>query len=76
MKRISLWALTLLVLVGIAAAVHWRPDRALQVASGLTAHSLCSAAFISNLDPEATADELVKPMLPGIVGPLLRLHLC
>jgi CubicO group peptidase (beta-lactamase class C family) len=74
MKRISLWALTLVGLVGIAAAVYWRPDRALQVASGLTAHSLCSAAFISNLDPEATADELVKPMLPGFVGPLLHYH--
>ena len=23
---------------------------------------------------EATADELVKPMLPGFVGPLLRYH--
>jgi CubicO group peptidase (beta-lactamase class C family) len=74
MKRISLWALTLVVLAGIAAAAYWRPDRALQVASGLTAHNLCSAAFISNLDPQATADELVKPMLPGFVGPLLRYH--
>jgi CubicO group peptidase (beta-lactamase class C family) len=73
-KRIFLWCLGLVILVGVAAAVCWRPDRALQVASGLTAHSLCSAAFISNLDPEATADELVKPMLPGFVGPLLRYH--
>lgn len=74
MKRICLSALTLVVLAGIAAAAYWRPDRALQVASGLTAHNLCSAAFISNLDPQATADELVKPMLPGFVGPLLRYH--
>jgi CubicO group peptidase (beta-lactamase class C family) len=72
MKRISRWALALVVLVGIAAAAYWRPDRALEVASGLTAHNLCSASFISNLDPQATADELVKPMLPGFVGPLLR----
>jgi CubicO group peptidase (beta-lactamase class C family) len=74
MKRIFLWALTLAVLVGIAAAAYWRPDRALQAASGLTAHNLCSAVFISNLDQQATADELVKPMLPGFVGPLLRYH--
>jgi CubicO group peptidase (beta-lactamase class C family) len=74
MKRIFLWALALVVLVGIAAAVYWRPDRALRAASGLTAHNLCSAVFISNLDPQATADELVKPMLPGSVGALLRYH--
>jgi hypothetical protein len=38
------------------------------------AHNLCSASFISNLDPQATAEELVKPMLPGFVRPLLRYH--
>jgi CubicO group peptidase (beta-lactamase class C family) len=74
MKRISLWALALVAAVGIAAALLWRPDRALEVSSGLMAHNLCSAAFISNLDPQATADELVKPMLPRFVGPLLRFH--
>jgi CubicO group peptidase (beta-lactamase class C family) len=75
MKRIRLWALNLAVLVVIAAAaLYWRPDRALQTASGLTAHNLCSAVFIAGLDPQATADELVKPMLPGFVRPLLRYH--
>jgi CubicO group peptidase (beta-lactamase class C family) len=72
MKRILRWALALVVLLLIAAAAYWRPDRALQVASGLTAHNLCSATFTAGLDPQATADELVKPMLPGFVGPLLR----
>jgi CubicO group peptidase (beta-lactamase class C family) len=74
MKRIILWALTLAVLSIVGAAVRWRPDRALQVASGLTAHNLCSAIFIAGLDPRATEDELVKPMLPGFVRPLLRYH--
>jgi CubicO group peptidase (beta-lactamase class C family) len=74
MKRMLFWVAGLIALLVIAAAVHWRPDRALRVASGLMAHSLCSAAFISGLDPQATADELVKPMLPGFVGPLLRYH--
>jgi CubicO group peptidase (beta-lactamase class C family) len=74
MKRILLCAAGLIVFVLIAAAIHWRPDRALQVASGLTAHNLCSATFISGLDAKATADELVKPMLPGFVGSLLRYH--
>jgi CubicO group peptidase (beta-lactamase class C family) len=74
MKRFVLSALALVVLVGIAAIVYWRPDRALEVASGLMAHNVCSATFISGLDAQATADELVKPMLPGFVGPVLRYH--
>ena len=36
------------------------------------AHSVCSATFISSLDPQATADELVKPMLPGPLRSLFR----
>src|SRR5580698_667621 len=74
MKRVSLWALSMVVLIAISSAAYWRPDRALQVASGLMAHNVCSATFISSLDPEATATELVKPMLPGFVGPLFRVH--
>src|ERR1700733_5163227 len=74
MKRVSLWALSIVLLIAISAFAYWRPDRALEVASGLMAHNVCSATFISNLDPEATANELVKPMLPGFVGPLFRVH--
>ena len=74
MKRFFLSPLALLALLAITAVVYWRPDRALRTASGLMAHNLCSARFISGLDPKATADELVKPMLPGFVGPLLRYH--
>jgi hypothetical protein len=50
MKRAIFGAVVILVILG--AAVHWRPDRALKVASGLTAHNLCSAAFIAGLDPQ------------------------
>jgi hypothetical protein len=74
MKRLFLSALALVGLAIIATAVYWRPDRALEVAAGLMAHNLCSATFISGLDAKGTADELVKPMLPGFVGPLLRYH--
>ena len=74
MKRFFLSASALIGVATIAAAVYWRPDRAVQVASGLMAHNLCSAVFISGLDAKATADELVKPMLPRVVGPLLRYH--
>jgi CubicO group peptidase (beta-lactamase class C family) len=72
MKRVALWASALIVLLGIAAVGYWRPDRALEVASGLMAHNLCSATFISGLDAEATADELIKPMLPDFVSVRLR----
>ena len=72
MKRGFLWVFTLAVLFIIVAAAWWRPERALETASGLTAHNLCAASFIAGLDPKATADELVKPMLPGFVRPLLR----
>jgi CubicO group peptidase (beta-lactamase class C family) len=72
MKRIFAWAAVLVVLVVAIAAAYWRPDRALEVSSGLMAHNVCSATFISHLDPEATANELVKPMLPGFVRPLFR----
>lgn len=73
MKRIfvSVLAVTLAV---IAAVLYWRPYRAVQTASGLTAHNLCSAAFVAGLGPQATADELVKPMLPEFVRPRLRYH--
>jgi CubicO group peptidase (beta-lactamase class C family) len=73
MKRAMFGAVAILVILG--AAVHWRPDQALKAAAGITAHNLCSAAFIAGLDPQATADELVKPMLPGFVRSLLRFHL-
>jgi CubicO group peptidase (beta-lactamase class C family) len=74
MKRISLVILGIVLLTAAFFLAYLRPDRALGVASGLMAHNVCSAAFISNLDPEATAEELVKPMLPGFVGPLFRIH--
>jgi CubicO group peptidase (beta-lactamase class C family) len=72
MKQVLLWAVALSLLLVTAAAIRWRPDRALAVASGFTAHALCSAVFISGLDSQATEDELVKPMLPDFVGPWLR----
>jgi CubicO group peptidase (beta-lactamase class C family) len=72
MKRVFFWFAVCILLVIVAAAVRWRPDRALGVASGLTAHVLCSAVFVAGVDAQATEDELVKPMLPGVVGRLLH----
>jgi len=56
-----------LVCIGLAAAVatpalaFFRPDRAIQVATGLTARTLCSETFISGLDPSRVYAESLKP---------------
>ncbi len=42
-----------------------RPDNALRAATGLTSHTLCSAAFVSGLDPDRVYAESVR-LMPGI----------
>jgi len=55
-----------------AGALLWfRPDQALQTAVGLTAHTLCGAAFTQQVDVEATFRELVLPMA-SVAAPFLR----
>ena len=52
-----------------------RPDTALRVATGLVSHTLCSDTFVSGLDPDRVAAEML-PGMPGIrrLLPLLRHH--
>jgi len=40
------------------ATVHFRPDRAIRVATSYVAHSVCSKTFVSGLDPQAVFGEL------------------
>jgi CubicO group peptidase (beta-lactamase class C family) len=40
-----------------AAALIFRPDRAIRVATGFVAHNLCSKTFVSGLDPESVFAE-------------------
>jgi len=54
----------LIAVVVIGACVWFRPDRALKVAIGTTAHDLCSETFVSGLDPDQTFAESLKPR-PG-----------
>src|SRR5436305_9546774 len=49
-----------LLLAGLAAAaIHFRPDRAIRVATGFVAHTLCSKTFVSGLDPQTVFSETV-----------------
>lgn len=65
MKRrvIRRWLFAVVVVV-IGACVWVRPDRALKVAIGTTAHDLCSETFVSGLDTDQTFAESLKPR-PG-----------
>jgi CubicO group peptidase (beta-lactamase class C family) len=47
-----------LILAGpIALCASYRPDRAIRVATGLVAHTVCSKAFVSGLDPQTVFAE-------------------
>lgn len=54
--------LALAVLAG--AALVYRPDRAINVATGLVAHDICSKTFVSGLDPAVLLEETLTR--PGI----------
>jgi CubicO group peptidase (beta-lactamase class C family) len=47
-----------LIIAGlVASGVHFRPDRAIRVATGFVAHNICSKTFVSGLDPETVFAE-------------------
>ena len=73
MRRIAFGLAAAVALVGIAAAVTFRPDMALRVATGFTAHTLCSWAFLDARDPGVTfrEDVATEPGM-GLLAPLLR----
>lgn len=51
-------------LVAIAApCIALRPDRAIRVGTGLVSHTLCSATFVSGLDPDLVYAEAVLERL-------------
>jgi CubicO group peptidase (beta-lactamase class C family) len=52
-----------LVLVALAGlSIHFRPDRAVRVATGAVAHLICSKTFVSGLDPQTVfAETLERP---------------
>ena len=60
----ALFAAIALLVVLVAAALWFHPGRALRVATGTTAHDLCSETFVSGLDPRRTFAESLAPR-PG-----------
>ena len=66
-------ATTLPLFCAVAAALSGCEsiDRAAHVATGYVSHQLCSAAFVSGLDPQQFQHDALKPM-GGPLGFLLR----
>jgi CubicO group peptidase (beta-lactamase class C family) len=53
-------ALALVLAVLTAAAISYRPDRAIRVATGVVAHNVCSKTFVSGLDPQTVFSETIE----------------
>ena len=71
MKRLALAAVALGTLPLLTACGHLSPGRAALTATGYVSHRLCSAVFISGLDPARAYRETIEP-LAGSVGFLLN----
>ena len=68
MRKLTTTALTVAAvsaLAASAAAFEFRPDKALRVATGLTAETLCTDVFISGLDPATVFAQAIKAR-PGV----------
>ena len=51
-------AIVLTALAGLG--VHFRPDRAIRLATGSVAHVICSKAFVSRIDPQTVFAETME----------------
>ena len=55
------WMVAALVTAAILmACFHFRPDRALRVATGVVAHNVCSKSLVSGLDPATVFAETIE----------------
>ncbi|HEV3500464.1 MAG TPA: serine hydrolase [Bradyrhizobium sp.] len=60
----KLIAAALILAIPIALSAIYRPDRAIRVATGAVADSICAKTFVSGLDPQAVFAEIMDR--PGI----------
>ena len=51
-------AFAVLIAALAGAGIHFRPDRAIRVATGYVAHNICSKTFVSGFDPAAVFAEV------------------
>ena len=73
--RISAAVVALTLLAAVVAALVFRPDRAIRVATGFVAHNVCSKAFVAGLDPQVTFAEMTEREGVRRLRPLMRLDL-
>jgi hypothetical protein len=79
-RKFILIGLVILAAGVAAAAVVYRPDKALRVVTALISHTLCSETFVAGLDPDQTYREtfgdwpVVRRLLPAIRYEVDRAH--
>ena len=64
----------LLTVAGAACIIMLRPDRAIRVATGVVAHSVCAKTFVSGLDPQTAFSETIERASLRRVRTALRFH--
>lgn len=75
MRRWIAIGIAILVVALAGASVHYRPDRAIRVATGFVAHNICARTFVSGLDPQAAFVEVSDRAGIRLLRPALRLDL-
>jgi CubicO group peptidase (beta-lactamase class C family) len=75
--RKLIWpALIITIVAGLVVlGIHYRPDRAIRVATGFVAHNVCSKTFVSGLDPQTVFSETTDRRGIRRLGWVLRYHL-
>jgi CubicO group peptidase (beta-lactamase class C family) len=59
-RKLAAGGLILAILIALLAlGIAFRPDRAIRVATGFVAHTICSKTFVSGLDPQRVFAETV-----------------
>src|SRR3954468_23926414 len=60
LRKLAAGGLILANLIALLAlGIAFRPDRAIRVATGFVAHTICSETFVSGLDPQTVFGETV-----------------
>jgi CubicO group peptidase (beta-lactamase class C family) len=75
--RKLVWLASILAVVAslVALGIAFRPDRAIRVATGFVAHTVCSKTFVSGLDPQTVFSETADRRGIRRLRWVLRYHL-